>query len=126
MTTTTATWTAAAGRAYWNGETLAHWSNVLTTELVALFDPVEIWLFGSVARGDHSDSDIDVDVVIVLDHYNTADAINLKHRAFNSTGTPAPFDIVFTDPTRMNERASIVGTIERAVRLDGVRKYRRD
>ena len=121
---TTAIWTAADGRAQWNGESLNHWSNVLTSELVALFDPVEIWLFGSVARGDDG-IDSDLDIMIVLDHYNTADAIDLKHRAIVSTKTPAPFDVTFSDPERMARRVGVVGAIERAVRLDGVLKYRR-
>ncbi len=72
---------------------------MLTSELVALFDPVEIWLFGSVARGDDG-IDSDLDIMIVLDHYNTADAIDLKHRAIVSTKTPAPFDVTFSDPER--------------------------
>ena len=97
---------------------------MLTTELVRVFDPVEIWLFGSVARGDDG-SDSDLDIMIVLDHYNTADAVQLKHRALVSTTTPAPFDVAFSDPERMTTRASIVGTLERAVRRDGLLKYRR-
>jgi predicted nucleotidyltransferase len=125
VTPTTATWTALNGRARWNGESLHHWSNVLTDELVAIFDPVEVWLFGSVARGDDG-ADSDLDVMIVLDHSNTADALELKRRALISTTTPAPFDVTFSDPDRLAQRASVVGTIERAVRLDGVLKYRRD
>ena len=124
MTPTTATWTAPNGRALWNGESLHHWSNVLTAELVALFDPVEVWLFGSVARGDDG-ADSDLDVMIVLDRYDTADAIELKRRAIVSTTVPAPFDVAFSDPERMAQRSGVVGTIERAVRLDGVLKYRR-
>ncbi len=95
---------------------------MLTSEFVALFDPVEIWLFGSVARGDDG-IDSDLDIMIVLDHYNTADA--MKHRAIVSTKTPAPFDVAFSDPERMAQRAGVVGAIERAVCLDGVLKYRR-
>jgi hypothetical protein len=64
--------------------------------------------------------------MIVLDHYDTADAIDLKRRAIVSTTTPAPFDVTFSDPDRMTQRAGVVGTLERAVRLDGVLEYRRD
>ena len=120
----TATWNASNGRSHWNGETLDYWSNVLTGELVALFDPVEVWLYGSVARG-HDGVDSDLDILIVLDKYDTADALKLKQRALTSTTTPAPFDVTFSDPTRMTERASIVGAIERSVHLDGLLKYRR-
>jgi hypothetical protein len=50
----TAIWTAADGRALWNGESLNHWSNVLTSELVALFDPVEISSVDTTVRFDGS------------------------------------------------------------------------
>jgi hypothetical protein len=49
-----------------------------------------------------------------------------ERRALISTTTPAPFDVTFSDPDRLAQRAGVVGTIERAVRLDGVLKYRRD
>lgn len=65
-------------------------------------------------------------MMIVLDCYNTADAVDLKRRALVSTNTPAPFDVAFSDPERMARRKGLAGTIERAVRLDGVLKYRRD
>lgn len=50
--------------------------------------------------------------MIVLDRYNSADAVDLKHRAIVSTKTPAPFDVAFSDPERMAQRAGVVGTIE--------------
>ena len=52
----------------------------LTSELVELLDPVEVSLFGSVARDDDG-GDSDLDMRIVLDHYNTADAVDLKRQA---------------------------------------------
>ena len=58
------------GRAIGNGESPAHWSDMLVAQLVDEFDPVEVWLFGSVARGnDNADSDINV--LVVLDTSTT-------------------------------------------------------
>lgn len=124
MSTTEATWTTANGRALWNGQSLEHWSNVRAAELVQIFDPIEVWLFGSVARGDDN-GDSDLDILVVLDHYDATQVIALKRQATRATSTPAPFDVSFSDPARMTQRGEIAGTLERAVHLDGVLKYRR-
>jgi predicted nucleotidyltransferase len=108
----------------WNGELLDHWGDVLAAELVQIFDPVEVWLFGSVARGDDN-GDSDLDVLVVLDQYDANQVIALKRLAIHTASIPAPFDISFSSPERMVQRGEIAGTIERAVRLDGVLKYRR-
>lgn len=89
-----------------------------------IFDPIEVWLFGSVARGDNN-GDSDLDVLVVLDHYDVAQAIALKQQAIRDSKTPAPFDVSFSDPARMTQRGEIAATLERAVYLDGVLKYRR-
>jgi predicted nucleotidyltransferase len=118
------TWGVEGGRALWNGQSLAYWSKVLAVELAAAFDPVEIWLFGSVARGDDG-GDSDLDVLVVLDHYDSTQALALKQQALQATSVPAPFDIAFTDETRMASRRHVVGTIERAVALEGQLLHRR-
>ena len=124
MFSATTTWTTIDGRACWNGETLTHWSDVLTDELVTIFDPAEVWLFGSVARGEDT-SDSDIDVLVVVDHYDSEEVLAWKLRAQRETSVPAPFDVTFSDPDRMATRAEIAGTIERAVRREGRLKYHR-
>ena len=79
VTTMTATWTAVEGRARWNGEPLVYWVDMLVAELVEEFAPIEVWLFGSVARGD-DDADGGLDMLVVLDHYDAADAVAWKRR----------------------------------------------
>jgi predicted nucleotidyltransferase len=118
------TWTTVDGRARWNGEPLSYWADALAAELVTIFDPIEVWLFGSVARGDDS-SDSDIDILVVLDRYDTSQVIGWKQQAQLQTSVPAPFDVTFSDPARMSERSEIAGTIERAVRREGELKYRR-
>lgn len=118
------TWTVEAGKAVWDGRRLAEWVPDLVHELARAFNPVEIWLYGSVARND-DDGDSDIDLLVVLDAYDPADAIKLKTTAFRSASSPAPFDVSFTDSQRFEQRSLVPGTVERAARLEGRREYAR-
>jgi predicted nucleotidyltransferase len=120
----TITWDPGGGHALWDGRTLDDWARDLVDELVALFDPVEVWLFGSVARGD-DDQDSDIDVLVVLERYDPASAITRKQQTSRSTAVRAPFDVSFTDPARMQQRRRVAGTLERAATDDGRLMYRR-
>jgi predicted nucleotidyltransferase len=124
MSDVTVTWEVRDGRAVWAGRTLAEWVDDLVGGLVVELDPVEVWLFGSVARGE-DDGNSDIDLLIVLDHYDRAQAIGLKQRAHRVATVPAPFDAVFTDATRMQQRRRIAGSIERAAVREGRLVYRR-
>lgn len=72
------------------------------------------------------DGDSDIDLLVVLDSFDTRDAIDLEVRAFDIATTSAPFDVSFTDPKRYLERSRVAGTIERATVLDGRCLYQRD
>jgi predicted nucleotidyltransferase len=96
----------------------------LVDEVVGVFAPVEVWLFGSVARSE-DDGHSDIDLVVVLDRYDPNDAVALKVRAGRSFSVPAPFDVVFTDPNRVQRRRRIAGTLERAACAHGRLMYRR-
>jgi predicted nucleotidyltransferase len=78
----------------------------LAADLVDAFHPVEIWLFGSVARDEEGTSS-DLDVLVVLDAYDPAASIQLKQRAQRTTTVPAPFDPSFTDVARVTARRHI-------------------
>ena len=108
----------------WAGKSLADWSGQLVEELVRIFEPVEVWLFGSVARGDDG-PDSDLDLLVVLGSYDPAAATNLKQKAASQCLTPVPFDVAFTDEIRFHGRARIAGTLERAAATNGRLLYRR-
>src|SRR5262249_14636773 len=111
------------GRALWNGRTLRDWSAPLAADLVDAFHPMEIWLFGSVARGEDGSSS-DLDVLVVLDASDPARSVELKQRAQRAATVPAPFDASFADVARMAPRRHVAGTLERAVELEGELVYR--
>lgn len=118
------TWTVEAGRAVWDGRRLSEWVPDLVADLARAFDPIEVWLYGSVARGD-DDGDSDIDVLVILDAYDPAEAIELKTAALRSASSPAPFDVSFTDPRRFEARSLIPGTVERAAAIEGRRVHSR-
>ncbi len=118
------TWTVEEGKAVWDGRRLAEWIPVLVEGLVQVFDPAGVWLYGSVARGD-DDGDSDIDLLVILDRYDPADAIELKTEAFRSVVSPAPIDVSFTDLPRFEQRSGIPGTVERAAMLEGRRVHLR-
>jgi predicted nucleotidyltransferase len=125
MAARTTTWTTKDGRSLWNDRSLADWVPALTNDIVAAIAPIQVWLFGSVARGnDNPDSDIDL--LIVVEPHRRTHALELDHTIRRTTDVPAPFDLVFTDPTSMTQRNHIAGSIERAAQTSGRLVHQRD
>jgi predicted nucleotidyltransferase len=108
----------------WNGRLLADWVPELVDEVVSLLDPDEVWLFGSVSRGD-DDGDSDIDLLVVLPSFDPATTMDFKRRVHGSVTTPVPFDVAFTDSGRFAHRARIPGTLERAALREGRRVHER-
>ncbi len=71
--------------------------------------PIQIWLFGSQARGD-ADEWSDVDLLVVLDHDSDRRACRL---AVNDLFKDLPIrnDILFTTPEHILRRGRVAGTV---------------
>jgi predicted nucleotidyltransferase len=111
-------WAVRDGRAIYDGRPLSEWVGPLVEEIVRAVRPVEVWLIGSVARGDdgpHSD----IDLLVVLHTYDPAEASHLKREVYERVTTPVPFDVAFSDTRRFAHRSRVPGTLERAAVLDG-------
>ena len=81
------------------------------------WDPVQVVLFGSRARGDYHD-DSDVDLLVVLDEIeNHSVQQRAIHRALACTNTRR--DIKLATPSEVVRKATVPGTIERAAMVDG-------
>lgn len=90
--------------------------------VVRTFDPIEVYLFGSQARGDATpESDIDLYVVLDDDRLET---IN-RSRAIGEArrGSPEAVDIVLATQTSHQRFNETPGAMARLVALEGVRIY---
>ena len=91
--------------------------DTLIDTIVQGWDPLQIVLFGSRARGDHRE-DSDVDLLVVVD-----DSVDWSETRWEiRNGLPSgliPTDIVVTTPMMWLQRANLVGAIERKALIDG-------
>ena len=95
----------------------------LIDSVVAAMNPVEIWLFGSHARGEaHGDSD--VDLLVVVDDGAEKAAVRARSRAVN--GFAEPLDLLITTRSLFERRRRVFGTLAEAVDHEGRRLYYRD
>ncbi len=85
--------------------------------IVQGWDPLQIVLFGSRARGDHHEAS-DVDLLVVLDQcedrHKSSSAISA---ALPKLGIPT--DVIVTTPALFLKRACLVGAVERKALIDG-------
>ena len=89
--------------------------------VVENFNPIAVWLLGSVARGDcnmHSD----VDLMIVMPEGTDMRTIAVDIRMV-LTRAPLPKDVMVTTPERFKRRASDISTWEHQALRDGVLLY---
>jgi uncharacterized protein len=95
----------------------------MVKRIVQTFDPEQIILFGSQARGD-AGPDSDVDLLVVMDvKGNKAEKALEIHRALREF--VVPLDIFVTTPEDFAWRKDIVGTIEWPASKDGKVMYAR-
>ena len=89
----------------------------MTKRIVEGFDPLQVILFGSYARGDNG-PESDVDLLVVLppgsDKYQKSAEIS---RALQDV--PLPKDVIVTTPVEMSRRGALVGPMLRPALKEG-------
>ena len=95
--------------------------SIMTNRIVQHFNPVQIILFGSYARGEaHPHSDVDLLVVFseCADKRKTAVEIRRVLRDM-----PVPKDIIVSTPEELERKRDWVGTVLRPAQKEGVILY---
>jgi predicted nucleotidyltransferase len=81
----------------------------MTRRIVARFDPLQVILFGSRARGDaHEDSDVDLLVVFPHVENSRTMAVAILDELAD---LPAFKDVVVTTPAEIAARGKLIGTV---------------
>jgi len=81
----------------------------MTRRIVEQFDPLQVILFGSRARGDHR-PDSDVDLLVVFPHIdNTHDRAVQVARVLGGLGMSK--DVVVTTPEEITRWGKLIGTV---------------
>ena len=95
----------------------------ITDRIVKRFDPLQIILFGSHARGDaRPDSDLDFVVVFPsIDNKHQAATAILTERA----DSPIPVDVIVTTPEELERRSKVAGSVFKPVSIEGKLVYAR-
>jgi predicted nucleotidyltransferase len=97
------------GKARYDGRTLAEWVPQLVDDIVRKFDPVQVILFGSVARGDDG-PDSDIDLLVVLPHVEPEERMSTIVDIRQHVRRGVPKDIFVTDPEEIERRKDVVGS----------------
>lgn len=103
------TWKIVEGKAHYNGRTLAEWMPVAVADLVAAAGPLQIVLFGSVARGDDG-PDSDLDLLVVLPAVDQTQRHVLMVKLHSAISAPVPIDVLVTDPQEIERRKDVIGS----------------
>ena len=113
------------GEGRWDGRTLSEIVPLAAAEIAAALDPVEIILFGSVARGEDN-ANSDIDLLVVFDAVVPSEKRALMVRTRTAIVTVAPIDILVTDLAEIDECRDRVGSILYWPMREGRSVYRRD
>jgi predicted nucleotidyltransferase len=95
----------------------------MVKRIVKEFDPEQVILFGSQARGD-AGPDSDVDLLVVMDVAGSKLEKCLEIRGA-LRDFPVPLDIIITRPGEFAWRKDVVGTIEWPASREGKVLYAR-
>ena len=108
----------------YDGRTLSEAVPLVVDEIASSLDPLEIILFGSVARGDDG-PDSDIDLLVVFDAIEPSDKRALMRTTRAAVTTFVPLDIVVADVEEVSSDRDNVGAAVYWPLQDGVSVYRR-
>ena len=98
--------------------------NKLRDQLVAYFNPRQIILFGSAARGE-AGPDSDLDLVVLVDDDCPAEKLSWHALGEARRGYHDPVDIIACRESVFRERERIIGSLAHIVTNEGVVVYER-
>lgn len=98
------------GRVRYDGRTLADWLPTVTADLVVACNPLQVIVFGSVARGEDG-PDSDLDILVVLPEIDRARRTELVARLRRAVTAPVPVDVFVTEPAAMERRRDVIGSL---------------
>ncbi len=103
------------GKARYNDRTLADWVPDVVEALVRRFDPLQVVLFGSVARGDDG-PDSGIDLVVVLPGTTRSQRSMLMGDLIATASVGPPVDVIPTDPDALVAASRQPGLLRVAAR----------
>jgi predicted nucleotidyltransferase len=108
----------------YDGRTLSEAVPLVVQEIASSLDPLEIILFGSVARGEDG-PDSDIDLLVVFDAIEPSDKRTLMRSTRAAVTTFVPLDIVVADVDEISSDRDNVGAAVYWPLREGVSVYRR-
>ncbi len=108
----------------YDGLTLREALPFVVSEIVDAFDPVEVIVFGSVARGEDG-PDSDLDLLVVFERVAAADRRPLMRSIRGAIRTFVPIDIVIADLPEIAADRDTVGAAVYWPLRDGVSVHQR-
>ena len=115
-------------RSYSNGRyddrPLRDWLSDVVHQVVTTIDPLEVIVFGSMARGDDRPSS-DIDLLVVLDHVEPRHKASVMTSIYRGLRCGVPVDVVVSDPAEIARDRHRVGSVLLPALRDGRSVYRR-
>ena len=93
--------------------------------VIRVFNPVQVILFGSRARGDHRE-DSDIDLYVVVDDDAPRERVSGEKRYAARNGYRGALDMLIARASVFEKRKKWLNVFERDVADDGIVLYSRD
>lgn len=101
-------WVDEEGR--YDGRRLGDWLDDVVRDVVAYAEPVEVIVFGSVARGDDG-PDSDIDLLVVIPKVEPGERHLLMGRIRAAISAHVPIDVFVATPEEFAERRDVQGSL---------------